>query len=912
MSQPSFTPSAPKRGMHLTVPMCFALAVQLTALLPCVTAEEPSTRPGRRVSVFFELHENQPAGTLVTRLLDHHLTLSNFRISVPESDPVFSVDSHDGSVRIDRDDSCDFESSQNLRLLVSADEKISEDDQFLKQFSAGLLEDGLAAGVVESLSANTVTLEITIRLRDVPEPPTLTDVDLLVPVSAENSVVMGTVAPAKQPSSEVARYFIVSGNEDNLFEIDSDTGVLTLHPGNALKSDMISTHDLQILAETSAGLAATATAVITVFNETPIVLPPAAGVIASVPDEPAAPIVNGSALSSLSTGSDELPFRLTLKLHHVPEFRFPLRTEVDSSDTSAALEDSAERTVAEDTEPGFVLPTLAAPVLNRGPIDTIELRDWLTPEENTALSSAVGRNPASDEETSTQNSASASPFVASTGPSQKILQSVMALIVFVVSCVAGAIALSRASAARRSVIAEEAERQTDELAAERRCFEELTSSVTGEAECSESMTGAEVCTEVAVHDKQEKFGELSEQIRVLQSELAARDQMIADLQARLNSVPLNSAEPAAIIGNPEPSEPDSLAGDRQPDAYRTPDSVPPLESLSQILQHVESHSAFKSEPDIAQEQHGFLLTGITQSLPVWDMAVESKMDRSPQAEDSITATLDDQEALRAELAELFSIRQSKTSPSPPTIQTVKEDENKPHAVEPDRSENGLNDEDSHLDSVKQYLSQLLDRSKDARSAEDILVDRRKAESPNLTADRRSASEPGRKPVKSFLESYMSAHGVSLEATRESSTPETSEKKAPAPLPDKPRTPIDVKSARESMNSFRAVAIQSVENAVLSHDMRQAKGAIAVRTMMLAGLILVTTFAFLANMLDVIQFSLLPWLMAAAVIFVAIELGLRIQSIRKQRRELLTGKLNADARPPKRRIKKHDLDDTLVQ
>ncbi|MCA9012188.1 MAG: hypothetical protein KDB01_20690, partial [Planctomycetaceae bacterium] len=380
----------------------------------------------------------------------------------------------------------------------------------------------------------------------------------------------------------------------------------------------------------------------------------------------------------------------------------------------------------------------------------------------------------------------------------------------------------------------------------------------------------------------------------------------------LNSVPLNSDELVAVCDKSEQPEDAPLADDQQPNAHHALTSSPPIESLSRILQHVEAHAAFKAEPDTDEEQQGFSLTGITQSLPVWDMADESKLDSAPAPEESVTATLDDQEALRAELAELFSIRQSKTGQSSAAVKTEKEVEDKPHAVEPDPSGNGTNDEDSHLDSVKQYLSQLLERSKDARSAEEILVDRRKAESPNLTVDRRTASEPGRKPVKSFLESYMSAHGGSLDGTRESSAPAASEKKEHVPLPEKPRTPIDVKSVRESMNSFRAVAIQSVENAVLSHDMRQAKVAIAVRTMMLTGLILVTMFAFLANMLDVIQFSLLPWLMAAAVIFVAIELGLRIQSIRKQRRELLAGKLNADTRPPKRRIKKYDLDDTLVQ
>ena len=99
---------------------------------------------------------------------------------------------------------------------------------------------------------------------------------------------------------------------------------------------------------------------------------------------------------------------------------------------------------------------------------------------------------------------------------------------------------------------------------------------------------------------------------------------------------------------------------------------------------------------------------------------------------------------------------------------------------------------------------------------------------------------------------------------------------------KPRTPVDVVSIRESMNSFRAVAIQSVENAVLSYDLRQAKGTLAVRKIMIAGLIAVTIMVFLANMVKAIEFSMLNWLMVAAVLLATAELGLRIYSIRRQK------------------------------
>jgi hypothetical protein len=115
-----------------------------------------------------------------------------------------------------------------------------------------------------------------------------------------------------------------------------------------------------------------------------------------------------------------------------------------------------------------------------------------------------------------------------------------------------------------------------------------------------------------------------------------------------------------------------------------------------------------------------------------------------------------------------------------------------------------------------------------------------------------------------------------------------------------------------MNSFRAVAIQSVENAVLSHDLRRAKGIIAVRTMMLTGLITVTAFAFLANVMEVIQFRLLPWVMAAGVVCALIELSMRVQSIRKQRKDLVSDALTSTTRQRKRSFKRDDLDDTIAK
>ncbi|MEJ7593902.1 MAG: hypothetical protein WKF77_20375 [Planctomycetaceae bacterium] len=144
---------------------------------------------------------------------------------------------------------------------------------------------------------------------------------------------------------------------------------------------------------------------------------------------------------------------------------------------------------------------------------------------------------------------------------------------------------------------------------------------------------------------------------------------------------------------------------------------------------------------------------------------------------------------------------------------------------------------------------------------------------------------------------MSKNGGELAGSPGSSTllPPTDIPEKP-PQPAKSRPPVDVKSIRESMNSFRAVAIQSVENAVFSHDLRLAKGKVAVRTMVIAGLIAMTIVVFRANMLKVIQFSSLNWLMVIVVALALIELGLRIHSIRRQRKVHMVATLSPRSGP----------------
>ena len=270
------------------------------------------------------------------------------------------------------------------------------------------------------------------------------------------------------------------------------------------------------------------------------------------------------------------------------------------------------------------------------------------------------------------------------------------------------------------------------------------------------------------------------------------------------------------------------------------------------------------------------LTCDTRALPDWGNidASETDLGREPTA--SAVATLDESEDLRSELADLFEMHAVEKKESAARLPEAATDSAPAKSGHADQES-----EDTHLDSVKRYLAQLLERSDDSASTEDIVVDRRNTPDPQRGSDRRAT----RKPVKSFLDSYMETHGGELAgASDRSPVHEPTEESKTPPQPARPRTPVDVKSIRESMDSFRAVAIQSVENAVLSYDRRLAKGKVAIRTMVIAGLIAITFAVFLANLTHVIHLSSLNWLMVTVVTLALIELGLRIHSIRRQRKD----------------------------
>ena len=664
MSQSSFFQMGIPVKMRLAAVVTTSLLTILTTTFTrALQAEDAAALSRRRVFAACDVHENLPAGTPISRLLDHNLTLKNFRLAEPQDSPGFTVDAHDGSVCINRDDQLDFERQRKIRLLVLADEDLADQDEFLEEFSAGLLEDGLSTRALKSLSTGTVTIDITIQVRDVLEPPKLLDANLVIPLLDDSETAFGTVAEH---------------------------------------------------------IAATSTDAHSVIRQ------------------PAGPILNLDTIAVVEAGN------------------------------WLAATDAIEDT---DFKPADVWPA-----------------------------------------TKTESTSSPLPAAKIQSASRGILLSLLALIVFVMSSIAAAVALSRASAARKAVLAEATAKPA------------VNPSLLLKAEFDHKVTSIQTTIQSPESDAAADQAGL---ICQLQNQLASRDQWIEQLEKK----------------------------------------------LSAFNRGCNKSTVFDDDTDYEEsvDSWGNFATAAYGRQPMHNATLRPQISEVENLDESVNR--------RSELPDLFAMQAVEKKKSAARRSEV--------AVDPATEESEETDqesEDSHLDSIQRYLSQLLERSTDATSPEDNLLDRRKTIDQNRGSACRTTPEPARKPVKSFLDSYMEKHGGELAGNPDSSHERTLADQAEnSALPTKPRTPVDVKFIRESMNSFRAVAIQSVENAVLSHDRRQAKGKVAVRIMLIAGLIAVTILVFFANLMQAIQFSMLNWFMVTCVALALIELCLRIHSIRRQRK-----------------------------
>ncbi len=835
-------------------PLLLAMLASCTFL----NAAEPQ-KANRRIQVMCDCRENQPAGTLITQLGDHNLTLKNFRAAQSQDLLQFTVDTESGAVFTAHDDQLDFESERAFQIRVLADEEL-ENDKFLAEFSASLADAGLAENDLKSLTVSTVVFDITVRLTDVSEGPILDDSHFSVELASDALVEFGRIETGSESATPGWQFYIVSGNEDGFFEIDPTSGILTLNGAASCNSDRQSDFELELMVENSAGEFEVSNVFVKVHREVPEI----------VSD------VDSATPSSLTPSATNTPEEDPVSDSLEPS------AELVRNDIAVRAKDETHEIGAEiigrpsDTFNAQIVETEAELSHNSLPnvkaIDADEVQQWVAGDEGAtrahkadSLGVNAGITPSLPIAESVSNSAPQILLQDSPG----YLLTLGAFSIFLAACIIVILIWSRAAAKRAGRI---------------------------DGEASEERLTA------ALNDIQHE-----EELRLLRSELADRDQTILQLKKQLRSITLD-------FESDDNDEDDNGKDERHVERDRKSWGDCPTPSLSdsrlsqeqlQVISVPDRDSLIDARTSLgaAFEQIGRKLERETLSLTSPVSSIEDAGEFLCESTQAAVATLEDPQDLRSELDDLFAMQgpgEPETSTSWPNLtvdnepdtvssnlpnQEFCEEQNEESALEVHENM-GSGSEDLHLDSVKLYLSKLLERSQEATSAESILVDRRKTTDSNQSIDRRAKPEPKRAPVKSFLDDYLLAHGGELADFAEKAATESFNPTPNVALePPKPRPPVDVDSIRESMNSFRMVAIQSSEHALLSHLLREAKTKVAWRTVMLAGLAGITGLVFLANMKHVINFSSLNWLMSSLVVLSIVELCLRIHAVIKQRRNV---------------------------
>ena len=903
MTQPPTFHSRVSARFGQTVIIFWLLVTTLATFAAKALADEGKPAGGRTVAVTYELLKDAPEGALLGCLRDQSPPLSNFRYAAGKDELAFRINPTDGSIFVVRPDLLNAETQPEVRLSIVADEELIVQDPFLQEFTAGLLEEGLSPSAFRALSTATVFIEITVRLKHVPKCPELADSHFLVLVRDEAAAEFGTVSITRQPVSEQLRYSIVSGNEDDIFQIDGATGALSLR-GIAVKQfEMFTTYELLVLVENTAGLSSTASVFVTVVNQIPPV-----SLIAET--EPGQALQPSSATLSVDTRparawAGVLPFEFPFGLVKGPRHSITRTSSASATQNSAVTVDqpilpSAEsrtsRQEAEivDAKRSNIQPEAGIPIADRigggevGNLNGFPESSLVTGQTSVRLVLTTPVDPESETET----------LAVTSRPRNFVLQSVVILTVLLLASVAAVVAWSRAATDRRAAMEEaaasEAARRAETLPT---LFSETDGqtivpqktaadnavdacTVSGQEQSSDilaecrSEASASSPTNVQRLEADLRLDQLSEQARQFQEQLADRDRTIEKLTTKLAEVCREFDRPQLTDGGRDSQIDDGSWDSPESHTSENDRRVDGNGDLPQRRQVIESLADARSSLTAAREQLGRQLT--QHSLDPDDIA-----DKLTGATDAcVVAVLDESDQLRSKFSDLFAMHGALTSEEPVSEQSTLSTAAEQLANAVHESEEGL-----HLDTVKHYLSDLLARSKDADSADAILVNRRKSEATYGKPDRGDTPErPPRKPVVSFLDSYMKSHGGELAGVADSKrVPVPVEKPEASAEPPKSRAPIDIKSIRESMDSFRAVAIQSVENAVLTYDLRRAKDKIAVRTIIIAILIVVAAIVVIANMVKAIQFSSLSWLMVTAVVLAIAELGLRIQQIRKRQK-----------------------------
>lgn len=249
-------------------------------------------QPPEVLDQVFNVDENSAAGTAVDTIVSSDLNTSDtftYTILDGNLDTAFEVGSSDGGITVANAAPLDFETNQNITFTVE----------------------------VVDMGALTDTAVITVTINDINEAPVLDDFTIpdLLPEDSGTDDVVGTVpTPTDPDAGETFTYTITGGNPGPTFNIDPDTGIITVASTADLDFETTPTYNLTVQVEDSGGATGnplTDTATITVnlddVNEAPTVDP----ATFDVDEDEADGADVGTPVTATDPEDDDLTFSIT-------------------------------------------------------------------------------------------------------------------------------------------------------------------------------------------------------------------------------------------------------------------------------------------------------------------------------------------------------------------------------------------------------------------------------------------------------------------------------------------------------------------------------------------------------------------------------------------------------------------------
>jgi len=172
----------------------------------------------------------------------------SYAITAGNDDGVFKIDAATGAISIADASGLDFETVPSYTLTVT------------------VTDNGPDGGLTD-------TATVTVNVTDANDAPVANDATLSIAENVEKDAVVGTYTATDVDAGHTLSYAITAGNDDGIFAIDADTGVITVADKSTINFEHTTSYTLTVTVTDNGALTDTAAVTVNVtnVNEAPVV-----------------------------------------------------------------------------------------------------------------------------------------------------------------------------------------------------------------------------------------------------------------------------------------------------------------------------------------------------------------------------------------------------------------------------------------------------------------------------------------------------------------------------------------------------------------------------------------------------------------------------------------------------------------